>query len=291
MAKAAALAKLFLPRYKHHMSSLNKRQITYPEASLTLAISAAEGRLLLALGREAGGAAELLFAHDWQATAQGVELLAPALDFALSALKLTPHHIGRIAAVSGPGSFTGLRLSIISAAGLARAIGAAQAGIPYLPLLAGQAAKLVPHAGSEFWAVTHARRDLVHAQGFNAAPSGLAPVSDILVLGLDEAAALLQGRNATLFGSGLSKNREFFASALPKSRLLDPSFDQPLPGFLLRAALAAEYGQADIEPIYARQSDAEENLAQIAAKLGLDPAEAQKRLDSLLSAPPENSPS
>lgn len=245
----------------------------------------------MALGRLGpGGEAQTLFAQDWQAEAQGVELLAPALDSALRALKLTPRHIGRVAAVNGPGSFTGLRLSIITAAGLARGLRAQQAGLPYLPLLAAQAAEnraaFNPGDTSELWAVTHARRGLVHAQGFNPSMgAALDPVSGILVLGLEEAAALLGGRSVLAFGSGVSNNRGFFAAALPSARLLSPSFDQPSPPFLLRAALAAEYGEADIAPLYARRSDAEENLAHIAARLGLDPEAASRRLESILSSP------
>lgn len=292
-----ALAKPGTRLYKTTlMSSLNKRSVSYPEASLTLALSAAEGRLLMALGRIApGGEAETLFAQDWQATAQGVELLAPALDSALRTLKLTPRHIGRVAAVNGPGSFTGLRLSIITASGLARAIGAAQAALPYLPLLAAQAAEHWAAFNSgeapEFWAVTHARRGLVHAQGFrlpeHAAPQ---PASEVLALGLEEAAALLGGRSILAFGSGIGKNRDFFASALPAAHLPGPALEQLSPGFLLRAALAlnaADYGEADITPLYVRASDAEENLAQISARLGLDPEAAAARLALILSAPPQ----
>lgn len=307
------------------MSSLNKRSISYPEASLTLALSAAEGRLLMALGRcgPGGVGAELLCAQEWQATAQGVELLTPALDSALRALKLTPRHIGRIAAVNGPGSFTGLRLSIISAAGLARAIGAMQAGIPYLPLLASYAytwwRELAPGAeystdakmasehttpkngtlagtglAPEFWAVTYARRDLVQAQGFTLSGVALAPTSDILVLGLEEAAARLAGRLTArpclTFGSGIARNCEFFAAALAGKnvRLLGQAFEQPSPGFLLQAALEAEYGEANIAPLYVRQSDAEENLPQISAKLGRDSTEAKAALQNILNTPPKN---
>lgn len=275
------------------MSSLNKRRTSYPESSLTLALSAAEGRLVMALGRQDENGVELLFGQDWQATAQGVELLTPALDFALRALKLTPRHIERIAAVSGPGSFTGLRLSIITASGLARGLKAQQAGLPYLPLLAKYAATVLAEFATaenpaELWAITYARRGLVYAQGFKLQTGGLTELSQILVLGLEEAASLLAGRPILAFGSGVSKNFDFFRAALSLARLLGPAFDQPSPAFLLSAALSAEYSHADIEPLYARQSDAEENIGQIASRLGLNPKEAEERLKNLLSAAPKN---
>lgn len=277
------------------LSSLNKRKTEYPPASLTLALCAAEGRLLMVLGRKGQSAdgAEIIFAQDWQATAQGVELLAPALHDALAALGLTPRHIGRVAAVNGPGGFTGLRLTIATAAGLARALGAAQAPLPYLPLLAAQAAELwrglnPDSAAPELWALTHARRALVYAQAFAFTPSGPAPRTEIIVLSLEESAALLAGREILAFGSGLCKNRDFFAAALPQARLLGPPFEQAAPSALLRAALAAVYSTEDITPLYVRQSDAEENLPDLAARLGLDPKDAAERLAALLAAPPQD---
>lgn len=275
------------------MSSLNKQKIDYPEASLTLAISATEGRLALVLGREAAAGAELLAAQDWQATAQGVEILASALKTMLETLKLTPRHIGRIAAVNGPGSFTGLRLAITTAAGLARAIGATQAPLPYLPLLAANAVELYRDSGErrrldEIWVLTYARRELVYAQRFMPQVNIIKPKSDILVLTLQEAVAVLAERATTICGSGLSKNRAFFAEALPNARLLGPLCDQPSASFLLSVALKATYEHADILPLYSRGSDAEENLPQIAERLGLDPEAAQKRLDDLLSSTPKS---
>ncbi len=133
---------------------------------LTLALNAAEGRLQLALGcvaslpaaetvavkesaaKEAateaatketargGRATQLYFAGEWAAQSQGAEILIPALQAALGQLKLEPTAIGRVAVVNGPGGFTGLRLALSSAAALSRALGATQAGLAYLPLLA-----------------------------------------------------------------------------------------------------------------------------------------------------------
>lgn len=60
----------------------------------------------------------------------GAEALAPAVAGLLSSAGLAPRELDRIAVVSGPGSFTGLRSSLAFARGLARAAGAVLVAIP-----------------------------------------------------------------------------------------------------------------------------------------------------------------
>lgn len=209
------------------MSSLNKQQRVINPGELTLALNTAEGRLQFALGRVAAGAKrgpepaalpalELLAAQDWLAASQGAELLAPALQQTLRNLKLDPGHIGRVAIVNGPGSFTGLRLACVTASALTRAVGAVQAGLEYLPLLASGvvAAGLSTEAHSEsrcqIWVLTYARRGLVYLQGFAAeggAEAALAelPVSPGLHVSNCAASATDEGGEAATFLPGLLK--------------------------------------------------------------------------------------
>jgi tRNA threonylcarbamoyl adenosine modification protein YeaZ len=264
------------------------------EGSLTLALNAAEGRLMLALGRFAPGSSpgapetELFFAQEWQALARGAELLIPALHHALAALGLKPEQIGRVAAVSGPGSFTGLRLTAVSAAALARGLRLRTAALPYLPLLAACALASLNYgpalsrnfSGGEAEALrprilvlTHARRELAQAQSFAALPpAGARPssapvnallpeaLSPLLSLDLEECALRLREEAAPvlILGSGLSRNRDFFSAALAgkdRALLLPPEFDHPCPAFLLRYALHepdSSYSGSDIRPVYMR---------------------------------------
>lgn len=268
---------------------------------LTLALNAAEGVLQVVLADMAGRA---VYSMQVDAASRGVEIMTPAIASALSLLGKTPRDITRVAAVNGPGSFTGLRLATVTAAGLARTSGAAQAGISYMELVARQC---LPLAGlsqddAHVWAIVRARRDLVYMQAF---ARGLKdPASPRAVTGLDtltvsdgaaarhilDTAILHKCGRVLLGGSGAKDNRDGFVASLavpgaPRMTMLPVVF--PHPETLLEAALKADFGPEDIEPLYVRASDAEENLPQIAAKLGLDPDKAVETLNALTRSRPE----
>ncbi len=327
-----------------------------------LILNAAEGAIQIVLAREEQGEESPRFLplhfSEWHAPSQGAELLVPALAGICARLDIAPRSIRRIACVNGPGSFTGIRLVLGTAAGLARTCGATQAGMALLPLLAQGAARLMrdvlpvsetaeQQESPVFWVLTHARRNLVHMQGFtltagdcgNQDPLALAPMQDatglcpvrpegaagggsppvdskdatglcpvrpegvagggsppvdsgdIQTLSLEDAAARIQRERGThpgfLLGSGITRNRDFWREAVlgPGTRFLPDSLDRPGPDVLLRAASALSYGTEDVQPLYVRPCDAEENLTQIAQKLGLDPEQSRNALDHFTRSP------
>ncbi|WP_051257940.1 tRNA (adenosine(37)-N6)-threonylcarbamoyltransferase complex dimerization subunit type 1 TsaB [Desulfovibrio cuneatus] len=290
---------------------------TAQEPTHTLVLNAAEGIIQFLLARQEApeqGSAQHLTPRcfqGWHAQGQGAELLCPALENALALLRVPVPSVQRIACVQGPGSFTGIRLALGTAAGLARATGATLAGLDYTVLLA-QAALRRLSVGStvptSLLVATHARRGLVHARLFQVAGNTTTPCGPVQALSLEAAANAAKAATASamaatttqasttsptghtlpqymaVLGSGLTRNKLFWeevCAATPGVCLLPPWFDHPEEADLLHAAQEASYGRQDIDPVYVRPSDAEENLEGIAQKLGLNPAEARTSLELL----------
>ena len=257
---------------------------------LTLILNAAEGRLQIILA----DGDELLCAQDWAAARRGAELLAPALERIFSGLQLRCSALERIACVRGPGSFTGIRLVLATAAALARASGALLAGLDYMQALAlGARACWEADNAARIWVLTHARRDLALAQVF--APERDEPlpraVSELALLTPEQCLQRMRdeardGMRLWALGSALARHAEF--EALPGlARRVPARCWGPSPEDLLLLARHAEYGRRDIEALYAQPCDAVDNLAGVASRRGEDPASARARLESLLAVRPE----
>ena len=139
----------------------------------TLIMNASEGRIQFVLEQEGS----LACAQEWSAPSKGTELLTPALADAFQRLGIMPSDISRIACVAGPGSFTGLRLALTTAAAFRRATGAAVAPLNALQALAGSVpfGLLFPARETRIRVITHARRGLVHGQDFLCAPGSALP--------------------------------------------------------------------------------------------------------------------
>ncbi len=260
---------------------------------LYLTLNAAEERLQLVMG-EAQGA--VLHAQEWHSPARAMPLLAPGLEHAFVRLGLCreqlPQRLAGIACVRGPGNFTGLRLSMATALGLAKALGVPLAGLDYLPLLAAGPAALMPGLlARALWCLAYARQGEVFVQGFAwpSRPSETPPhLGPTRCLPLEQALRRVQSgpQPCLLLGSGVRRHQAQVAeAALPPGVLLLPqAWDAPRPELLHGAALAATYGPEPVAPLYLRVSDAEENLPQIARKQGKDPAEMRRELERLQQA-------
>ncbi len=251
-------------------------------SSLILAINGADERLQLALGRHAPGdpgPVQFLAAQEWTVPGEAVRFLAPGVRQMLDGLQLAASEVGRVACVRGPGSFTGLRMSLALAEGLAAATGATLAGLDHLPLLARETAQTIVQGA--VLALAWSRRGQVYAQAF--AP-GAAPLCEPQVLTLDGLPGFLKALPRPLFllGGGLRRNQAVFealAANEPTLRLLPASFDAPRPAALLERAARAQYGPGPLAPAYLRASDAEDNLGSIAASRGLSEADARAILE------------
>jgi len=254
---------------------------SHKSPGLILAMGGTEERLQLVLGKPTPEGYRMLASREWTVPGESLRVLTAGLKEALDSFGFSVADIDRIACVSGPGSFTGLRLVLAAAEGLAAGSGAKLAGLDYLPLLASGPAPLL---NGQLHVLTYARRGLVYLQSFDA-PS-MEELRPLTALTLDEAAAVMaeMSETATLMGSGLRKNVDYFtalAEANPAYTLLPALWDSVPPEQLLNVALQANYSNASIEPVYVRPTDAEDNLPIFAKKRGMDPDEAVKRLAEL----------
>lgn len=253
-----------------------------------LVLNAAEGRVQTLLLREG----ELVFAQDWSAPSRGTELLTPLLADAFQRSGILPAELTRIACVAGPGSFTGLRLALSTAAALRRATGARLAALNTLQILAAglPAALLARAAIRRVRVLTHARRDLAHGQDFFPAEGAVpAPAGEPAMLPL--ANALHDPVPDLIVGSGVTRNLDFLREHAARETLLLPGVcDQPTPAALMAAALAlpeTAWRDEDPSPLYLRPCDAVDNLSSIASRRGDDPAQAHAELHRLLNLSPD----
>ncbi|EFL52924.1 peptidase M22 glycoprotease [Solidesulfovibrio fructosivorans JJ]] len=244
-----------------------------PAAGPLLVINGVSPRLTVLLGRP--GRETLV--RENAATGHAAAVLAPMVADILTAAGLAPADLAGIACVRGPGSFTGIRVALATALGLSLATGAPMAGLEYLPLLAASAAR---HATGAVIAVTHARNGQVYLQPF-LADGDLVPMGPPEALFLDAAAARVAEGAAvgplTLVGDGATRHRAALLRAAPLAAIPGDG-DQPDPDTVLKLARQAAYGPGQVEPLYLRPSDAEENLATLAAGRGLSPETARTML-------------
>ncbi len=254
-----------------------------------LAVNAAEGRAQLVVAAHGG---DLLGSVELAAAGRTNAHMAPAAAGLLERLGLAVSDLGGVACVRGPGSFTGLRMSLAFCLGLSRGAGLPMAGLDYLPLVAAGPGPLL--AGTlAVWA--RSRKGQVYAQHFS--PPDMTPLCGPQALALADAAHSLAAVAAarpgpvTVVGSGTAMDGAAEALAengVPPRPPGRPWID-PLPEVLARAACGASYGPEAPEPLYLRLSDAEQNLSAIARTRGLDPDEAAERLARATSGSGESS--
>lgn len=292
---------------------------------LTLILNSMEGPLqaILAAPSQDGATNSSSLCHVaggvWQAPGQGAETLVPELANLLASHNFTPAQISRIACVRGPGSFTGIRLILTTALGLARSCPGKPtlAGLDYLPLLATTAASYLqgPKAANLpqpshteaiqnlqacaaeqkicLFVLTHARRGQVHSQGFTLQGNQISVLTEASGQTLENALQQIALCHAAqpdwplcFTGSGALRNFEDFTQRFPKAVVLPEAQALPSSNSLLLAAATATYSQKPIEPLYLRACDAEENLPYIAVGLGLDPHKAMLDLLELTGRQP-----
>ena len=235
--------------------------------------NAAEDRVQLLLGRRGS----IVCLREAQGSGRTVQALPQAMAACFQEAGIKASQLDGLAYVRGPGTFTGLRVSIALAVGLARGGNILLAGLEYLPLIAAS----LPPDPAEVWVCTYARKGLVYVQGFAARRT---PLSGLVVASLENAADMLERRTEplSLVGSGVSAWKDFWQQRLPGARILEECWNHPHPTQLLQAARQAAYAHDPPPPLYLRPADAEVNIPQLAAGRGISQEDFTKRIPDFL---------
>lgn len=185
---------------------------------------------------------ERVLAHASEAMTRGhQERLAPMAQAVMAEAGLPFARLDRIAATVGPGSFTGLRVGVAFAKGLASALAIPAVGVGALEALAASAPGLTA-------AVIDARRDQIYLQIFEAGEALTAPDVLPIAAAVARLAKLARGRPLSLVGSGAP----LLADATPDARVLSPEGCDAR----LVASIAAGRVPTPIRPLYLRAPDA-----------------------------------
>ena len=195
-----------------------------------------------------------LVAHIAEDMARGhAEALLPMVAMACEAAGLELDAIERLAVTTGPGSFTGMRVGVAAARGIALATGCAL--VPVTCLEAVAAGYYAGGGDQPCTVLQDARRAEVYVQRFAPPTSaGQRPLalSQASLLAVADAARLLVTYNDAVLGTAAGP----FASGLGAARR--PGHD-PLPDCRV-LALLAQAGQAGagdaVHPVYLRAPDA-----------------------------------
>lgn len=122
------------------------------------------------------------------------EKLMATIDAALDAAKIDLSAVERIAVTIGPGSFTGIRVGVAAARGLALSLGIEAVGISTLSILA----HMVPNQGMPVLAAMDAKRGEIYLQRFSAT---LEPLGAAEMTSLDEFRTLASSGEWQITGS------------------------------------------------------------------------------------------
>ncbi len=204
---------------------------------IVLAIESATGRAGVAIGTPDGVVASVQVTRG----PRHAEVLVPSIEFVCEQSGIALGDIDAIAVDVGPGLFTGLRVGIATANGIAQALGKPMIGVSSLDLLA----HAYRHAGTDVVAVIDARRSEVYAARYAVQDEVLTRVMEPVVLPPDDLRATLRDSpDVVIVGD-----------------TMDPAiFDRPSADILARVAPSYDLVQANaLQPLYLRKSDAELN--------------------------------
>jgi len=233
---------------------------------LILAIDTATEAVGIGVGRSNSAGIEVLHTEAELAPRQANSVVLSRAERALASAKAGFSDLDMVVVGRGPGSFTGVRIGVATAKGLAQGLGAALFGVGSLDAIAWQLAEFE----GTIAIVGDAMRGEVYPAIFSAKDGAVTRLTEDSVARPDEVARSWSGALAgpvMLAGNGLAKYGELFESALGSRAVVAPTEQWYPSGAGLLAAFLDSRNRADLTgghpgvvlPVYTRLSDAEEN--------------------------------
>ena len=185
--------------------------------------------------------------------------LLPMVDAALTASGLTLQDLDRLAVVTGPGSFTGVRLGVSTVKGLAHGCGK--------PCVAVDALEAMAHGVGEFAGIVCPIQDARAGQVYGAAFDGSLTHERLMEdhpAKLEDYVAELQsvGDRFLFLGDGMPVHRKRLAELLGDAAVFAPAhlaYLRPGAVAMLGAAAVEELDYRSLMPMYLRAPNAERN--------------------------------
>lgn len=189
------------------------------------------------------------------------EKLMPMIERLLQELQLSVQQLDAIAVTQGPGSFTGLRIGMATAKGLAQGAGKKLIAVPTLDCLAYNLA----HYPGVICPIMNAQKKQVYTALYRSSQQGMERLSDYQAIGAEQLAQQLQQLDADAWfvGDGVAVFADIFAAQLgERCHFADGHQIFSRAGTLaMLAAKRAQQQQFDdlfqAELIYIRKSEAE----------------------------------
>ena len=213
-----------------------------------LAIDTALGACAAAVYDSQAGA---VLASETLAMSRGhAEALLPLIARVMDQANLDFDALDRIAVTAGPGSFTGLRVGIAAARGIALAAGRPAVGVSTLAAYA--APQIAVDRAETVLAAIDARHAQVYCQVFGPGGRTLVPPRHLKV---EEAVQLARGA-VHIAGSAAQLIAAAWPAGEPPPAVAEP---QPAPdiAWVARLGIAAALGSAPPKPLYLRPPDAQ----------------------------------
>ena len=200
----------------------------------------------------ADGNSRALFAREERMARGHAEALMPMLEAVMQEAALDFDTLDRIAATLGPGSFTGVRIAIAAARGLALVTDAKLWGTDSLAVMARAALTSIGAAGGPFAVAVDGRGGQLYFGLYTADGRKLAGP---LLLAPDDAARLVPDGLRIAVGSGAARLAE---AMLASGREIEARLPELEPSAAALAELALETDETlpTLHPLYLRPPDA-----------------------------------